>query len=84
MVIQADSAGEAAMFETLELMRTALHALEPEESFGFVLFRDGASVRGFAGCTMAKVEYDLSEAALFGYSLVVNVDEVDLRDGPLV
>ena len=77
-------AGEAAMFQTLENLRAALHALSPEESFGLALFRDGPAVRGFAGCTAAKVECDLSEASLYGYALVIRADDPVLRDGPLL
>lgn len=77
-------AGEAAMFQTLEAMRAALHGLNPEEAFGLALFRDGPAVRGFSGCTAAKVECDLSEASLYGYALVLRADDPVLRDGPLL
>ena len=77
-------ATEAAMLETLKRLRAALQSLGPEEPFGLAVFRDGAAVRGFAGCTVAKSEYDLSEASLFGYSLVIRADDPVLRDGPLL
>ena len=76
--------GEPAMFEVIDALRTALHGLGPDESFGLAVFRDGAAVRGFAECSVLKVEYDLSDAVLFGYSMTVRAGQVGITDGPLV
>lgn len=73
--------GEMPMFDLLEAMREALHVSDPEQEYGLTLFTDGTTRRGFRRCTVTRLEYDLSDAALFGYSLVVHASEPRLVEG---
>ena len=77
------AADESAMLDVLHRIREALHDLGPDDSFGLAIYRDGESLRGFTDCTPLKVEADLSDAALFGYSLVVRAGSVQLVTGSL-
>ena len=78
------TAGEPAMLATLERLRLALHDLGPDETFGLAIYRDGPAVRGLAKCTPLKLEFDLSEPALFAYALTLRAGEPAIRSGPLV
>lgn len=72
------TASELAMFDVLEQMREACHA-DPEAKFGLAIFDDGTLKRGFSGCVVTRLEYDLSDASLFGYSLVVHASDPVLK-----
>ena len=84
---------EPEMHAAIESVRAALRIGNPEETFGLALYRylpgetsvdDARVLRGFMGCTSVKFEYDLSDRALYGYSLIVHASEPSLRDGPLI
>lgn len=70
--------GEMTMFDLLEQMREALHIANPEEQFGLTLFTDGVLRRGFRNCSITRLDYDLSDAALFAYSLSVHASDPQL------
>lgn len=70
--------GEMPMFDLLEQMRESLHVTDSEEQLGLVLFSQGTTRRGFQRCSITRLDYDLSDAALFGYSLLVHASEPKL------
>ena len=77
---------EGAMLDAIEQVRLALHLPHPEATYGLGLFRldsDPDVLRGFARCTTVKFEYDLSDRALYGYSLLVHASDPHLHTGSL-
>jgi hypothetical protein len=64
-------ASEAAMFQEIEALRTALGGTGAFELF---LYHDSASgtYRSFRECTTVRFEYDLSEPQLYRYSVVIH------------
>lgn len=72
--------GEPAMFDVLESMREAVHDDDPDARFGLALFVDGSVQRGFKECRVLKLEYDLSDAAIFAYSLIVHASDPRLYE----
>ena len=84
---------EPEMHATIESVRAALRVSDPEETYGLALYRfvppgltldQAHTLRGFVGCTTVKFEYDLSDRALYGYSLIVHASDPTLQDGPLL
>ena len=78
---------EAAMLDAIDAVRTALHLDGPEQTYGLGLFRSDAEpteLRGFRDCTTTKFEYDLSDHALYGYSLLVHASDPNLAIGSLL
>lgn len=73
--------GELAMFDLLEQMRETLHTGDPDQALTLTLFSDGSLRRGFRDCSLLKLEYDLSDAALFAYSLLIHASDPVLREG---
>ena len=77
---------ESDMFDAIDDVRMALHLGGPEVTYGLALFVDATNSgnrRGFIDCTTVKFEYDLSDRALFGYSLLIHASDPAMRTGPL-
>ena len=80
---------EPEMFDAIESVRLALLRDDPEETYGLALYRfvlpeqdllDSDRLRGFAECTTVKFEYDLSDRAIYGYSLIVHASDPVVHD----
>ena len=78
---------ERAMFESIEAVRDELHLNHPDQQYGLALFVDSnrtESVRGFRACSTVKLEVDLSERAIYGYTLLIHASDPTLITGAAV
>ena len=78
---------ERAMFEAIESVRHELHLSDPDAEYGLALFVDatgGDVVRGFRGCSTVKLETDLSDRAIYGYTLLIHASDPTLITGAAV
>ena len=84
---------EPAMLDAIDAVRSALRLADPEAVYGLGLFvfvdpDDPAApsppLRGFMQCSTVRFEYDLSDRAMYGYSLMVHASDPDLHVGDLI
>lgn len=73
-------AGEASMFAAIETLRANLAAASPEETYELFLYHDAgtATYRSLRGCTTVRFEYDLSDARLFTYAVVIHAEDAEI------
>lgn len=82
---------EGAMFDLVEEVREALRLGDPEQTYGLGLLEEddpgtpasARPLRGFVGCSTVRLEYDLSDRALYGYSLLIHASDARLQTGSL-
>ncbi|ADG69373.1 hypothetical protein Plim_3560 [Planctopirus limnophila DSM 3776] len=72
---------EAEMLATLLSLREALHVGESQPKFDFVLFFDPVTHERqyFQECSTTRLEWDLSEASLYTYSLTIQADDPQIH-----
>ena len=73
---------EPTMFAALEQLRTALNVADETDRFELVLYQDDDSdFRSFRECSSLRFEYDLSNARLFTYSVVIHASDPSIHAG---
>lgn len=78
---------ESDMLDAIEAVRASLRLGDPSETYGLALFVDSDDPqmkRGFRACSTVKFEYDLSDRALYGYTLMVHASDPQMYLGPLL
>ena len=68
---------EAEMFDALENLRAALNVDGTDGKYDLFLYHDASSAtyRKFQACTTVRFEYDLSEKAIFTYSVTIHAED---------
>ncbi|MFV0445869.1 MAG: hypothetical protein ACK5Q5_20010 [Planctomycetaceae bacterium] len=75
---------ETGMFGALELLRSRLHVPSGEIGFELFLYHDptASHYRSFRRCSTVRFDYDLSDAHLYSYSLVIHASDATLYSSP--